>query len=158
MDNNRRTRTGVYWASGRITGLILATDPEHILAAAFPEYDPGASAAERLTVRQRIAVTVAETVTELEIRAAEAGIGVEPGWKFEEQSAYVQQVLNASRARPLPVKVEEWPSAQPLLVVCGHMLPGGSEPREHVVVIYSHPTVTLLRSLIRLGLLSWGEL
>jgi hypothetical protein len=155
---NKKTRTGVYWASGRLTGLILATDSEHVLAAAFSEYDPGASAAERLAVRQRIAVTVAETVTELEIRAAEAGIGVEPGWNFEEQSAYVQQVLNASRARPLLVKVEEWPATQPLLVVCRHLLHGGREPRGHVQIVDGVSTAGLLRSLRILGLLTCGEL
>jgi hypothetical protein len=162
MQNPRKpaTRSGVYWAGGRlIDGLVLAADPDEILAAAFPAYDPNGSATARTTARLQIAVSTAQLVTEMEVRAAEAGIGAEEAWALADQTPYVKRVLTASRAEPARLSsTVEWPATQPLLVLCRHLLPPGPLPRGHVQVVDGGTPMTLLRSLIRLGLLEWGEL
>jgi hypothetical protein len=155
------TRSGVYWAAGRLIspGLVLAASPDQILAAAFPDYDPNASVTARTTARLQIAVATARMVTELEIRTAHAGVGAYERWVLAEQTPFVQRALTSSRGEPVPLSpTVDWPATQPLLVLARHLLPTGPTPKGHVQLVDGGSTMTLLRSLIRLGLIEWSEL
>lgn len=154
--NGTQRRSGAYWATSRLlgNGLVLADSPSEIVAAIFPAYDLRASLTGRLTARLRTAVAVAELATRLGVQAVEA-----EGWVLEEQPVAIQRLLRASRSEPLPAAVKNWPSTQPMLVICAHLHPRGTPiPGGNAMVIDGSTIPSLMEALNRLGLLEFGAL
>lgn len=153
-----RNPSGLYWAeSALIKGSpVIAPNPDALLGALLTGYDPLAAPAVRLEYRRRHVVNLATVLQDRAVRGAERGeLGVP--WTLSDQHRVVQRLLTTSRGEPPHRFVTRWPSSQPRLVLCSHVLARGQTPAGNVLVLDAGTTRAHLDSLSAAELITWGE-